>query len=459
MTTTLVLTDQLAAELLHAARGEVETAGVLLARRLDTPDGQLRLLGRSIHWVPEHAYLRRERDGLTISSDGYVPALDAAEQDRAVAIWVHTHPGDGASPRPSRHDLVVDAELADLFRLRADSELYGALVVAHRCDQLRFAGHLETADNRFDLDRIWITGRRLALLPNALQPSHAIPDAFDRNIRAFGSDIQHVLANLQIAIVGNGGTGSAVAEQLIRLGARRLALYDPDTLSESNVTRVYGSTPQDVGQLKSDILARHLRRIANDASITAHTHSITRQETAVHLAEADLVFGCTDDNAGRLILSRLATYLLTPVIDCGVLLSSGPNGRLEGIDGRVTLLAPGAACLVCRDRVDLPRAAAELLEPAEHARLAGEGYAPALDGIEPAVVAYTTQVAAAAVGELLERLIGYGPPTPASEVLLRIHEREISTNDAEPRERHYCHPASGKLGLGDTEPFLEQTWQ
>jgi hypothetical protein len=62
------------------------------------------------------------------------------------------------------------------------------------------------------------------------------------------------------------------------------------------------------------------------------------------------------------------------------------------------------------------------------------------------------------VGEVLERLIGYGPESRPSEILLRYHERELSTNVASPRDRHYCHPSSAKLGLGVTEPYLEQAW-
>ena len=145
------------------------------------------------------------------------------------------------------------------------------------------------------------------------------------------------------------------------------------------------------------------------------------------------VFGCTDDNAGRMVLSRLASYLLTPVIDCGVLLSSGPSGLLEGINGRVTVLAPGAACLVCRGRIDQARAATELLTPEERARRLDEGYATALPGTEPAVVTFTTAVAAAAVTELLERLIGFGPEPVPSELILRLHDREVSANRQAPR--------------------------
>ena len=150
-------------------------------------------------------------------------------------------------------------------------------------------------------------------------------------------------------------------------------------------------------------------RIAPDAKVMTTQAKITLESTAKLLLDADVIFGCTDDNAGRLVLSRFASYLLTPVIDCGVLLSSGCGGQLVGIDGRVTVLTPGAACLVCRNRIDLQRAAAEMLAPNEYRRLADEGYAPALSGAEPAVVAFTTQVAAAAVSELLERLYSLRP--------------------------------------------------
>ena len=244
----------------------------------------------------------------------------------------------------------------------------------------------------------------------------------------------------------------------MRLGVRHLTLVDPDVLSESILTRVYGSTVDAVGTPKVEVVRSHLRRIAPTATIDVTARMITEEAGALSLAGVDLVFGCTDDNAGRMVLSRLSSYLLTPVIDCGVILASDESGRLEGIHGRVTLLYPGVACLVCRGRIDLARAASEVLTPTERRRLIDEGYAPALHGVEPAVVTYTTMVAAAAVGELLERLVGYGVEDAPSEVLLRVHDREISTNVELPQRHHYCHPDAGKVGLGLTEPFLEQTW-
>ncbi len=459
MKASLVLQDSLVAELHSAAVLEVETGGVMLARLAAAPNGDIRIIGREMHWVPERAYLTRDPDQLLISSDGYVPALGAAEAAGCIAIWVHTHPGENGIPRSSRHDDKVDKELADLFRIRTGSDYYGALIVSPRGAGLAFSGVLiAAAQTPIRINRLWHVGDRLRLTPAHDDASTRIDPLFDRNVRAFGAAVQATLSDLTVAIAGAGGTGSAVAEQLVRLGVRRLILIDPDVLSKSNTTRMYGSTPADVGRPKVDVLRDHLMRIAPDLYCATRQSTVSVEKSARELVAADVVFGCTDDNAGRLVLSRLATFMALPVIDVGVLLSSSADGTLRGVDGRITILTPGSACLVCRGRIDLARAAAELRTPEERKRLEDEGYAPALAGVEPAVVAFTTSVAAAAVAELLERLIGYGPSSRPTEVLLRWHEREISTNLCEPNPGHYCDPNCDKIGQGIGTPFLEQTW-
>ena len=459
MTITLVVPESILTQLARAVETNVETAGVLLCRPAETPTGCIRLLAREMRWVPEDAYLVRSATALSISSNGYVPALAEAEIDGAVPIWLHTHPGDGASPRPSWYDEVVDEELSDLFRFRSGSRLYGSVIIAREGAPFSFTGHVESEACRADIDRLWVAGRRFGFARNWLHEDASPTEQFDRNVRAFGGGVQRILNNLRVAVVGCGGTGSAVVEQLARLGVRHFYLFDPDELTASNVTRVYGSSPDDIGKPKVEVSAAHVVRIAPEAEIIPVQTSITSAKAARLLPEADVVFGCTDDNAGRLVLSRFASYFLTPVIDCGVLLTSSEDGTLDGVYGRVTVLAPGTACLVCRNRIDLRRAAAEMLPAEEYHRLAEEGYAPALHGIEPAVVTFTTQVAATAVSELLERLIHYGPEPAPTEVLIRYHEREVSTNEQEPRQGHYCHPSEGKLGLGLTDPFLEQIWK
>ena len=374
-------------------------------------------------------------------------------------MWVHTHPGVDSCPRPSIHDEEVDRQIANLFRLRSDNPYYGAIIFSARSKGFSFTGYIQSENEaRIPIELQWEVGDKFSLNRSFDLPALNIEPIFDRNVRAFGGSVQAALGQLRVGLIGCGGTGSSVAEQLVRLGVRNFTLVDPEQLSASNVTRVYGSTEADVGRYKVDILSDHLIRIAPQTRCEMVKSMITLESTARRLTGCDILFGCTDDNAGRLVLSRFSTYFLTPVIDCGVLLTSDESGLLLGIDGRVTTLVPGQACLVCRSRINLARAAAELLTPDERNRRENEGYAPILGRTEPAVVTFTSLVAATAVTELLERFIGYGPEPRPSEILLRCHDREISTNIEPPRTGHYCHPFSNKLGIGNTNPFLEQTW-
>ena len=249
----------------------VETGAVLLVRPVRAPSGHTRLLAVRLEEVPHTEYLRREPYGMQIGSGGYVPALGLAERIDAIPIWFHTHPGEFASPRPSAHDEHVDEQLREVFRLRSGSDLSpcrgssrrrgprsggtgrrpGALILSRAEGLLRFSGHIDEAARSTPIDRIGvlIVGARVRLIRNDDQPERDPEPMFDRSIRAFGGQVQlrhqAVLGDLKIAVVGCGGTGSCVAEQLVRLGVRHLTLVDPDVLSAR--TLEFGRNDQEAG--------------------------------------------------------------------------------------------------------------------------------------------------------------------------------------------------------------------
>lgn len=453
---TLVLPETLADDLLHMAEQPLETGAVLLARRARAGDGGLRLIGVRLIPMPETAYLDRTDRSLGVASEGYMPALREAENGGCIAFWVHCHPGSGSSPTSSKHDTVVDQQLGKTFAVRTGSGLYGALIVSAIDGRLTFTGHVD-GDDTASIDRIFVVDARFRLIQAFDATIPDPPTLHDRHVRAFGTEIPAVLAALRVTIIGAGGTGSAVAEQLVRLGVRNIMLIDPKTVSETNPTRVYGSTPRDVGRAKVDVIADHLERIADGVRVTRIVGTVSTRKVAEQVVGADVVFGCTDDDAGRLRLSRFSYMYLTPLIDCGIQITATDDGQVQDIVGRVTVLHPGAACLLCRERVSTAIAAAQERPAEEQTRLAAEGYAPALVGVEPAVVAYTTAVAAAAVNELLERLVGYGATPPPSEILLRIHDRKISENHQDPTVGHYCDPTS-PMHFGDTDRYWGLGW-
>ena len=58
----------------------------------------------------------------------------------------------------------------------------------------------------------------------------------------------------------NSGQWQSGIEQLVRLGVRHLSLFDPDALSASNLTRVYGSFLEDIGKSKVKVIAAYVGR-------------------------------------------------------------------------------------------------------------------------------------------------------------------------------------------------------
>jgi proteasome lid subunit RPN8/RPN11 len=140
MNITLRLTTSLHDELLAMAMAPVETGAVLIAHLVPVGSDQMLLLGTDLVHVPEDAYEVRTDRALQITSNGYVHALKTARSQGAVAIWVHSHPGDRAVPRPSRHDARVNDQLEALFSERTGSDQYGYLIVSHQSGALAYTG-------------------------------------------------------------------------------------------------------------------------------------------------------------------------------------------------------------------------------------------------------------------------------------------------------------------------------
>lgn len=174
------------------------------------------------------------------------------------------------------------------------------------------------------------------------------------------------------------------------------------------------------------------------------------------LVHCDVVFGCTDDNAGRIVLTRLPQPLLQLLIDCGVVIDSR-GGEVFHIFGRVSIVTPTSACLVCMDDINLDRARAEMMTDDEREHCAQGALCARFETRDPAVITFTTIAASFAVNEMLSRALRYCDPEPANRVLIRIGSRAISKTRRDPRGRHRCGNRA-LVGSGMQEPFLDYGW-
>lgn len=427
----------------------LEGAAYLLCG-LSITEAETRLLVREVVPVKEEHYLKREGDRLTIDSASYSAIAKRAAATRAAVIFVHSHPDGppGFSPQDNREE----PRLMEFLSERCPDVPHGSLVLMPGSlgnGRVWARGHWLT------IKRIRAIGQRFRIVDDV--DNIPLPDFFDRQIRAFGPDIQRLLQRLHIGVVGVGGTGSPLAEQLARLGVGKISEFDRDIFEDSNVTRVYGSRVEDRGLNKAKLSEAHIQRIGLGTVVRAYPEHITDEETAKRLRECDVVFGCTDKQTPRGILVQLALRYYIPVFDLGVKIAAdGEN--LRSIIGRVTTLIPGEACLFCRGRISSEMIALESLSPEEWQLRADEHYAPELQTENPAVITFTTAVAAQAISELLHRLTGFmGEQRRSSEVLMLFHETQIRTNRT-PSEPNCLCAQQNLWGTGDQKSFLGLFW-
>ncbi len=393
--------------------------------------------------VADRDYAIRRPDQLSIGSRAWVPLARVAAERGLDLLFVHTHPG-GYRAFSTADDIAEAALHKDLSLIAPGVQLVAA-VVTPQADGLGFA-----ARHGIDpVDRVRFAGRQLRILTSG--DASRLPDpSFDRQIRAFGPSGQKVLADLRAAVVGVGGTGSAAAQQLLRLGIGKLIVIDPDISTEPTLTRGWGTRKEDLGHPKVSVITRLGHEIGFRTAVASATGTVTDLHIAQQLRDVDVIFGCTDDHAGRLVLNRLAYWCNIPLVDMGVLITNPDQPRIET---RITYIAPDTACLLCRGRVDPSIARAERLDPIERERLRSEGYVPDIDTPQPAVIAYTTTTAGLAVTELLNRLFGLTDPQ-ATESLLTLEDARWSTNDRTPRPGCWCTTNEVQA----REPFLGLQW-
>jgi hypothetical protein len=252
-----------------------------------------------------------------------------------------------------------------------------------------------------------------------------------------------------------------VIEQSIRLGIGHLLIADGGFLEKSNVSRVYGSRASDDGIAKTKIMRRLADEIGLGTELEILDKPITVASVLKRFRDCDAIFGCTDDEWGRSLLNSLSLAYLIPALDLGVKINS-EAGVIHSIQGRVTSLRPGKPCLFCRNRISQERIRAEQLaelDPAAAPSLTREGYIPELRQRDPAVVTFTTAVAASAVGELLHYLTGFkGPDHDVSEILHRFDSTAINFPGARSRPGCICSDTAA-FGRADQRRFLGMNWK
>ena len=181
-------------------------------------------------------------------------------------------------------------------------------------------------DNPIDSQVVQSIGRRV--IRDELAEQSGDDEVLTRQTLVFGPNLNARLKQLRVGIVGCGGTGSATAMLLTRLGVGGLALFDDDIVEVSNLNRLHGAKRADADAMrpKVDVLGREIADLALGISVVPVRAWVESDAARDALKSCDIVFGCTVDHAGRLLLNRFAYFYLRPVIDMGHVDRQEPGG-------------------------------------------------------------------------------------------------------------------------------------
>lgn len=236
---------------------------------------------------------------------------------------------------------------------------------------------------------------------------------YSRNTAFFGSEGQVRIEATRVAIVGLGGLGAHVAQQLAHLGVVDFGLIDRDFVTESSLNRLVGGTQSDVREknLKISAAERMILAIQPSATVRAVPSFIREKPAAQEARGADVVFGCVDDDAARLDIIELCTSAGISFFDLASDIDTGDNhGPVYG--GRVLFSGAGDRCSHCMELLDMrvlqlagmsdgERAAHEMIYGVERGQLGQSG---------PAVISINGVVASLAVTEFVAWRTGLREP-------------------------------------------------
>ena len=271
-------------------------------------------------------------------------------------------------------------------------------------------------------------------------------ERYDRNMGFFGKEGQDRLAAASVAVVGVGGLGTHVVQQLALLGMGRLALIDKGELKESSRNRYIGARHNDPvpGSPKVFIGEWLVREINPHVGVEAIHDELASQAAFDVIRDCDYVFGCLDNDAARLVLNELCLTYSKPYFD---LASDIPIGE-DQYGGRVCVVWHDAGCLVCYGEID--GAEVNLASMTEEQRQDHEAIygvrTEALGEAGPSVVSINGVIASLAVTEFM--LVATGKNDQPRKFLKYHGHRGIVTKVTDKPDLG-CYYCAGVRGKGD----------
>ena len=154
---------------------------------------------------------------------------------------------------------------------------------------------------------------------------------YARNIPALTEEECTLLLGKKVAVIGCGGLGGHLIDQLARIGVGFLRVVDGDVFEPSNLNRQLLSEVPLLGVSKAKAAADRVMRVNPDIEIEAVTDFLTQDNAAQIIAGCDVALDGLDNIESRKILAAACQKTGIPYI----------FGAIQGWMAQAAISMPG----------------------------------------------------------------------------------------------------------------------
>lgn len=385
---------------LHRIPG-IEQAVFCLAGHVVSGD-EMTFLIRDVYLVPEEQYTSHSSSHFEVKDEFISMVIKGALLDNASIVMLHIHPQAAGNAWFSAVDDNYEPRLLKYIRY-ALPEAHFICMVYHPNGTWSARVYPPGCQTHVPIQTINIVGRPTKALITTNNPvkktlKEEIPEVFERQGRALGKDSYRILKRLKVGIIGVGGTGSLVNQQLAHLGVGTLIQVDPDRIEKSNLSRVVGAGKGDIDTPKVEVAKRVADATAGGSQSITIPKELDMVDAFQQLKTSDALFCCTDGVASRRLANRLAIQYQIPLFDMGVSLKA-TEGLLQYANSELRTVLPGDPCLECMGIINPDILIREIQGFSRNGYLEGEK--------EPAVISFNSVIASLAVTDFLSVFTGF----------------------------------------------------
>lgn len=223
-----------------------------------------------------------------------------------------------------------------------------------------------------------------------------MPARYQRNRTIISVSDQLTLFRSCVAVIGCGGLGGYIVEELARLGVGRIIVVDHDVFEEHNLNRQLFSSPASLGKAKVAAATVRISEINPAVTLIPLQAAFSPENGADLLAGCQIAVDALDSIQVRLELAEACTAMNIPLV----------HGAIAGWFGHVTTQFPGE----------------NTLQTIYSSWKAGKGVEQTLGNpsFTPAVIASLE------VAEVSKVLLGQGTPLRGRQLLVDLFSMEMS---------------------------------